>query len=95
MSKHESRKSRWAQVSSKEYRALFGVVRYQAGAWEGTVIYELWHEAGPDEPLPRWEPQRASAGRFKRPRNAMMEVEEKARALRRRYGDRVKVAIEE
>src|SRR5262249_13160629 len=83
MSKHAARKARWTQVSAKEYRAPFGVVRYVAGAWEGTVRYEL-------ESDDAWHAETAFAGRFKRPRNAMISVEDKARELGRK---RAKVRI--
>ena len=91
MSRHTSRKERWAKVNAKEYRAAFGVVRYRAGAWEGTVVYEIWNE----ERSPRWQTEQAFAGRFKRPRNAMIAVEEKARAVLRKHLDKAKVAIDD
>lgn len=91
MSRHTSRKERWTQVSAKEYRAAFGVVRYRAGAWEGTVIYERWRE----DATPRWQAEETYAGRFKRPRNAMMSVEDKARQIMRLMGEKVKVAFAE
>ena len=89
MSRHTSRKERWTQVSAKEYRALFGVVRYRAGAWEGAVLYERRSEEvnGP------WQAEETYAGRFKRPRNAMIAVEDKAREILRTQRDMVKVAI--
>jgi hypothetical protein len=91
MSRHTSRKDRWTQISAKEYRAAFGVVRYVKRAWEGTVFYEAWNE----ESDPAWTKEEAYAGRFKRPRNAMIAVEDKAREIARRLKEKVKVAIEE
>ena len=74
MSKHVSRKSRWTRVNSKEYRAAYGVVRYHAGAWEGILRFELRDEAAEDSPVePAWHAESCPAGRFKRPRNAMMK----------------------
>jgi hypothetical protein len=90
MSRHISRKERWTKVNAKEYCAAFGVVRYRAGAWEGTVVYESWRE---DQP--QWQAAEAFAGRFKRPRNAMIAVEDKARRILRTHLDKVKVAIED
>ena len=90
MSRHISRKERWTKVNAKEYRAAFGVVRYRAGAWEGTVVYESWRE---DQPP--WQAEEAFAGRFKRPRNAMIAVEDKARRILRTHLDKVKVAIDD
>ena len=91
MSRHTSRKERWSQVSAKEYRAAFGVVRYLKGAWEGTVHYESWQ----DDVQTPWQKEEAYAGRFKRPRNAMIAVEDKAREILRRNKDKVKVQIDD
>ncbi len=92
MSKHPSRKERWVQVSATEYRSTFGVVRYRARAWEGTVLYEVRETS---ETQVSWRAETAPAGRFKRPRNAMIGVEQKAHEIRRRLGDQVKVAFED
>ncbi len=90
MSKHHSRRSRWVQINAKEYRSTFGVVRYHAGAWEGAVQYEEWLA---EEEHPAWVARTAAAGRFKRPRNAMIGVEEKARDTARRLKERGRVAF--
>ena len=89
MTRHVPRSSRWTRLNAKEYRSDFGMVRYRAGAWEGTVVYEVRHE----DPAAPWREETAPAGRFKRPRNAMISVEDKAREIRRRQGDDVRVAI--
>lgn len=94
MSRHIPRKERWTQVHPSEHRSAFGVVRYRAGAWEGEVFYELKPEAEPGVET-AFEPQTTSVGRHKRPRNAMMAVEDKARELRRRYNERIRIAFEE
>ncbi|MFO0966193.1 MAG: hypothetical protein U0793_11500 [Gemmataceae bacterium] len=88
MSRHVSRKSRWTQVSAKEYRSSFGVVTYRAGAWEGRLVFMRWNID-----TDSWRPETLAAGRFKRPRNAMICVEDKAIETQRRYGDDVKVAL--
>jgi hypothetical protein len=94
MSKHVSRKSRWTQLNAREYRAAYGLVRYHAGAWEGTLLYELRGEVGDDELVePAWQAATCWAGRYKRPRNAMMAVEDKAREVRRVHGDRARIAF--
>jgi hypothetical protein len=90
MSRHTSRKSRWTHINAKEFRAAFGVVEYRAGAWEGRLVFMRWlHESE------AWAPESVPAGRFKRPRNAMIAVEDKARETLRRLGDEVKVAFED
>jgi len=94
MSKHVPRKARWTQINSKEYRSTFGVVRYQAGAWQGTVNYELAEIDLDNHVLLSWRNESESTGRYKRPRNAMMAVEDKAREIRRRHKDLVKIAFE-
>jgi hypothetical protein len=91
MSRHTSRKDRWTQVNAKEYRAAFGVVCFVKGAWEGTVTYESWHA---DSETP-WQKEESYAGRFKRPRNAMIAVEDKAREIARRMKEKARVAIED
>ncbi len=91
MSKHSSRASRWTRVNAKEYRSAFGTVRYVEGAWEGTVVYELWQEGV----QPPWQKEIAPAGRFKRPRNAMIAVEDKAKEIQRRHMDKAKIAFGE
>jgi len=93
MSKHEPRKSRWTQLNAKEYRAAFGVVRYHAGAWEGSVSYDLRQPPQEDGAEIVWQPRNVSTGRFKRPRNAMLSVEEQARLLLRRHGADVRIAF--
>ncbi|MBM3992839.1 MAG: hypothetical protein FJ303_01585 [Planctomycetes bacterium] len=90
MSRHTPRKERWTQVSAKEYRSAFGMVCYKAGAWEGAVVFERWTEGE----TPPWQPDEEFAGRFKRPRNAMIAVEDKARLILREHGDKVKIAID-
>jgi hypothetical protein len=91
MSRHTPRKERWTRINAKEYRALFGVVRYLKGAWEGPVHHELL----PEEVEACWRAEATFAGRYKRPRNAMMGVEEKAREILRRHRERVKIAFED
>jgi hypothetical protein len=91
MSRHQSRKERWTQLNAKEYRAAFGVVRYTKGAWEGTAVYEALGE----DAEAGWKKEEAYAGRFKRPRNAMIAVEDKAREIARRLKEMVRVAIDD
>ena len=91
MSRHIPRKARWTQINSKEYRSAFGIVRYHARAWEGSVLYEV-REDGTDGL--HWRSESAVAGRFKRPRNAMMAVEDRAREIRRRQGENARVAFD-
>jgi len=92
MSKHTPRKARWTRLSAKEYRAEYGVVRYQAGAWIGTLVYDV-AERGVSETEIVWRKEQSTTGRYKRPRNAMMAVEDKAREIARRPQNQARVAF--
>lgn len=85
MSRHISRKSRWTQVGPNEYRSDPGRVYFRAGQWHAELIYRI---AEPDAPLLP-EPETWIAGQFKRPRNAMIALEDKVTELRRRYGENI------
>jgi hypothetical protein len=93
MSRRTTRKERWTQVNAKEFRSAFAVVLYRAGAWEATVFYQRRQLGLTGDTLESWQAESASAGRFKRPRNAMIAAEEKAMLLGRREPDQVKVAF--
>jgi hypothetical protein len=95
MSKHTSRKARWTQINAKEFRSAFGVVCYRAGAWEGTVFYDLWEPSVLSDVEFFWHSHRSLTGRFKRPRNAMMAMEDRARELCRRHQDGIRIAFKE
>jgi hypothetical protein len=84
MTKHVPRRARWSQLGPNEHRCAEGRVFYCAGQWFAEIAYrvgELGSPAGTTEPL-CWQ-----AGRFKRPRNAMIALEERATALRRQHGE--------
>src|SRR5437762_827336 len=85
MGRHTPRKARWWRMGPNEHRSAEGRVYYRAGQWYAAVSYQI---AGPEAPLPE-APQSWVLGRFKRPRNAMMAVEDKVLELRRRHGDAV------
>ncbi len=87
MSKHVSRASRWSRHGPNEQRSAVGRVYYQAGQWFAVVAYQVAQPEAPGaaEPVPEG-PQVWALGRFKRPRNAMIAVEDKARELQRRHG---------
>lgn len=62
-----------------------GRVYYRGGEWHAAVTYQVPQKEGEAPASPQsWE-----LGKFKRPRNAMMAVEDKAREIRRRYGEGV------
>jgi hypothetical protein len=85
MSKHISRKSRWSRCGPNEHRSAVGRVYYRAGQWHAAVTYQVRQPEGESPVIPQsWE-----LGKFKRPRNAMMAVEDKARDLQGKFGEEV------
>lgn len=85
MTKHIPRKSRWSQLGPNEHRCAEGRVYYSAGQWFAELHYRVH---APDAATPP-EQKIWLAGKFKRPRNAMIALEDRATALQRRYGERV------
>ena len=87
MSKHLPRKQRWAQASSTRYVSALGTVVYQERAWFGVLEYRT---AAFDEcQLPVWTAHTLRLGPYKRPRNAMVELEREVTALRNTHGKNV------
>lgn len=86
MSRHIPRSARWSSYGPNEHRSAVGRVHYRSGQWWAEVTFQLLeptHQA--------WQPAETwSLGRFKRPRNAMMAVEDKARELENRHGSQVR-----
>ena len=85
MSKHISRKSRWTRLGPNEHRSAQGRVFFRAGEWRAELIYRVTDA----ETLVPAAPQTWEAGKFKRPRNAMIALEDKATELERRHGKHV------
>jgi hypothetical protein len=86
MTKHTPRKDRWDRHGPNEYRCLFGRVFFRAGQWWATITYQV---SDPDT-LQLGSPQTwESVGKFKRPRNAMIVLEDKATELQRRHGEHI------
>jgi hypothetical protein len=90
MSRHVSRKERWEGRGPTTYRSVDRLqVRYEKGAWWAEVAYRVRAEEVPAGEVVRWEPHFDQLGPFKRPRNAMVEAERHATALRNRHAGRV------
>jgi hypothetical protein len=85
MTKHIPRKSRWTQLGPNEHRSAEGRVYFRAGQWFAEVHYRVQdsESAAPAE-LQTW-----LAGKFKRPRNAMIALEDRVTELQRRHGAHV------
>jgi hypothetical protein len=84
MSKHVSRKKRWAQESPTRYISSVGAVVYQQNAWYGVLEYRT--RSPEPGSLPVWVPRRERLGPFKRPRDAMVAVEREVTILKNRHG---------
>ena len=85
MSRHVPRKDRWSRLGPNEHRSAEGRVYFRAGEWHAEVRYRV---SDPEEVVPG-ELQTWEAARFKRPRNAMIALEDKVTELRRRHGELV------
>jgi hypothetical protein len=91
MSRHIPRHERWNKRGPNEYRSGGAVVRFDKGAWWAVLSYrEL--PAGAESADPQaWQERSDRLGPFKRPRNAMIAVEDRAVMLARRHGDHVQI----
>jgi hypothetical protein len=89
MSRHIPRHERWTKLGPNEYTSAAGVVRYELGAWWAFVAYQECDPEPATDALLEWHEHESRVGPFKRPRNAMMAVEEHALLLQRRLGDRI------
>jgi hypothetical protein len=87
MSRHISRKQRWTEETPQRYSSADGKVFYERGAWYGTLEYRT--RVPEDGRLAAWEAHTLRLGPFKRPRNAMVAVEQEATILRNRHGENV------
>ncbi len=83
MTRHIPRKQRWSSFGPNEHRSAWGRVYFRSGQWWARLVYRV---AGPADSeggaTQTWE-----AGKFKRPRNAMIALEDKVTELQRRYGE--------
>src|SRR5262245_18903217 len=90
MSLHVSRRERWEKRGDGTHRSLDGhLVRPLKGEWWADVAYSLFVAGGEGEVM-EWRAHFERLGPFKRPRNAMVEAERHATALRNRRGVRVR-----
>jgi hypothetical protein len=85
MTKHIPRKARWSQLGANEHRCAEGRVYFRAGQWFAELHYRVNDpDAGAPGALQTW-----LAGKFKRPRNAMISLEDHVTELRRHHRDNV------
>lgn len=91
MSKHISRKDRWSQVGPQNYVSGLGPVTYRLDAWYARLVYQVREMTGESDGLPRWVTRDRWLGPFRRPRNAMVELEREVTTLRNRHGTELRV----
>jgi hypothetical protein len=93
MSKHVGRKQRWTQRDARTWSSALGPVVYRQDAWYARLLFRI-RESGEEGQLPAWVKHDRWLGPFKRPRNAMVELEREAAVLRNRYGEDVQIGDE-
>jgi hypothetical protein len=86
MSKHVSRKDRWARQDACTYTCPLGKVVYQQKAWYALLAYRTLAAPEREGGTPTWLPHNQRLGPFKRPRNAMVALEQEAAILKNRHG---------
>jgi hypothetical protein len=94
MSKHEGRKKRWTNRDPRTWTSALGTVAYRQDAWYARLMYQVRIVPEAQNELPHWEKADRWLGPFKRPRNAMVELEREATVLRNRHGEDVRIGDE-
>jgi hypothetical protein len=94
MTKHVGRKDRWTQRGPNAHTSALGAVQYRQDAWYARLVYRVREPSKVEGELPAWVTYDRWLGPFKRPRNAMVELEREATVLRNRHRDDVQVGDE-
>ena len=94
MSKNAGRKGRWTQKDARTYTSALGPVVYRQDAWYARLTYQVRQPREPAGGLPVWVNQDRWLGPYKRPRNAMVELEREATILRNRHAADVRIGEE-
>jgi hypothetical protein len=89
MTKHIPRKARWSQLGPNEHRCAEGRVYFRAGQW----FAELYYRVNDPESAATGDLQTWLAGKFKRPRNAMIALEDRVTELRRHHREHVQFVV--
>jgi hypothetical protein len=93
MAKNAGRKGRWTQRDARTYTSALGPVEYRQDAWYARLAYQV-RQVPDDGGLPAWVGYDRWLGPYKRPRNAMVELEREATYLRNRHGADVRIGEE-
>lgn len=91
MSRHIPRHERWEKQGPNEYRSGDAAVRFERGAWWAVLSYRQLPAGGQPTDLGAWEDRSERLGPFKRPRNAMIAVEDRIVILRRQLHERLSI----
>jgi hypothetical protein len=94
MAKNAGRKGRWTQRDARTYVSALGPVVYRLDAWYARLAYQVREPPAEDGALPAWVAHDRWLGPYKRPRNAMVELEREATYLRNRHGADVRIGEE-
>jgi hypothetical protein len=94
MSKHVGRKQRWTRRDARTWSSVLGQVVYRQDAWYARLIYQVREASAIVGELPAWVKQDRWLGPFKRPRNAMVELEREVAYLRNHHGANVRIGDE-
>jgi hypothetical protein len=95
MSRHISRKDRWNREGPGRYVSALRKVVYEQRAWYAVLEYRTIVAPQREGGLPGWKAHSARLGPFKRPRNAMVALEEEATFLKNRHGDGIRFSGQE
>jgi hypothetical protein len=94
MGKHIGRKQRWAQKDARTYTSALGPVVYRQDAWFARLAYQVRQLPATEGELPAWVRTDRWLGPYRRPRNAMVELEREVTILRNRHGEDLQVGDE-
>jgi hypothetical protein len=89
MSKHVGRRKRWSQQDSRTYTSALGRVVHERDGWYALLVSRTLVPPEGEGGLPSWQTHPRRLGPYKRPRNAMVALEQEATVLKNRHGDGV------
>jgi hypothetical protein len=94
MSKHIGRKQRWTERDPRTWTSALGPVVYSQDAWYAQLVYRVRTPSEVDGELPSWVNYNRWLGPYRRPRNAMVELEREVAVLCNRHGSDVQIGEE-
>ena len=94
MSKNAGRKGRWTQKDARTYASALGPVVYRLDAWYARLTCQVRRPPEREGDLPAWVTHDRWLGPYRRPRNAMVELEREATILRNRHGADIRIGEE-